>query len=106
MNFDSVSELIVCVCVCVHACMCMCVCVYVHICVCVCKRARAHVCVCVCVCVCGAQGILLIITYTLVPQSLEICGTGEEKEGPKVIEWRSGGWGGVDVHWMERKRTV
>ena len=100
MNFDSVSELIVCVCV--HACMCMCVCVYVHICVCVCKRARAHV----CVCVCGAQGILLIITYTLVPQSLEICGTGEEKEGPKVIEWRSGGWGGVDVHWMERKRTV
>ena len=83
-----------------------CVRVYVHVCVCVCvcasELARARV----CVCVCGAQGILLIITYTLVPQSLEICGTGEEKEGPKVIEWRSGGWSGADVHWIERKRTV
>ena len=73
---------------------------------CVGKRACVHM--CVCVCVCGAQGILLIITYTLVPQSLKICGTGEEKEGPKVIEWRSGsgGWGVADVHWIERKRTV
>ena len=82
--------------------MCVRVCVHARLCVCGQASVRA------CVCVCGAQGILLIITYTLVPQSLEIYGTGEEKEGPKVIEWRSGsgGWGVADVHWIERKRTV
>ena len=84
--------------------MCVCVGVCVHARLCVCGQASVRA--CVCVCVCGAQGILLIITYTLVPQSLKICGTGEEKEGPKVIEWRSGGWGVADVHWIERKRTV
>ena len=86
----------------------MCVGVCVHARLCVCGQASVRAYVCVCVCVCGAQGILLIITYTLVPQSLKICGTGEEKEGPKVIEWRSGsgGWGVADVHWIERKRTV
>ena len=58
------------------------------------------------VCVCGAEGVLLIITYRLVPQSLQICGIGEEKEEPKVIEWGRECVCGGEMMQIERKRIV